>query len=106
MSDIGYFYDEVQSVIAVPLFVLLFPLVYLVGVDIDNQVDKGEGDDGHHHRLPLMPAVEEDSDDEQPIANEERFHGFGEGFGISHSSIFDLAANVEMGHNKEQKGGC
>lgn len=83
--------------------ILFLPLCDLVCVDIDDQIDKGEGNDGNNHGLPLVPAVNEHSQNEKSIADHEGLHGFDQSVGIAHLPVLHLAPNVDVSDHEQQE---
>ena len=59
---------------SVSSFVLLLPLGNLIRVDIDDETEKSEGNDGDDHVLPLGLPMQEDGDHDYPIADQEGFY--------------------------------
>lgn len=53
--------------VAEPSFVLLLPFSDLLAVDVDDDTEKCERDDRDHHEVPLVPGVDKDRQDEQPV---------------------------------------
>ena len=91
---------------AVPSPILLLPLPDLIGVDVDDQLEEAEGEDGDDHVLPLRLPVHKDSQHQQSIAQQEWLDHSHQPADVPDLPVLHLAANVEVrGHEEDERGG-
>ena len=72
-----YLNVEINFMRAESSFILLFPLSDLVSVNIGDHAQKGKGKDRDDHEMPFMSIMQEDSQNEDPISDDERPDNFG-----------------------------